>query len=73
MSPEYERTEEMKTYQYNEDPCENCYVELGVIIQEGVFVCKRCQRELKKQVRKAENRRRKKEEREELEFFKRGI
>ena len=49
-----------------EDYCDNCSREVGRgVLYNGVFVCQRCHKDLKKQDRKEENVRRKREEKNE--------
>lgn len=45
--------------------CENCFQNMAEVMNEGVAVCRRCDKELKRQARKAENKRRRREERDE--------
>jgi len=51
---------------YDEDEtCENCFIELAEVTNDGLVVCRICDKDLKRQARKAENKRRKREERED--------
>lgn len=54
----------VKLYQYDEfEECEHCGVDPAEVLFGGSHVCRRCEKDLKRALRKAENVQRRREER----------